>query len=48
VLLAPNLLLQNYSLMGEKFDYGKRGIFWLLINTSLEKCFDLPKQSVLT
>jgi hypothetical protein len=24
----------------------KRGSFWFLIKTSLEKCFDLPKQSV--
>jgi hypothetical protein len=29
--------------VGEKFDYGKRGSFWLLI--SLERYFDLPKQS---
>jgi hypothetical protein len=32
--------------VGEKFDYGKKGEFWFLIKTSLEKCFDLPKQSV--
>jgi hypothetical protein len=25
---------------------GKRGSFWLLIKTSLERYFDLPKQSV--
>jgi hypothetical protein len=36
---------KNYSLVGEKFDYGKRGSFWLLIKTSLERYFDLPKQS---
>jgi hypothetical protein len=29
--------------VGEKFDYGKRDNFWLLIKTDLEKCFDLPK-----
>jgi hypothetical protein len=38
--------LQNYSLVGEKFDYEKRGSFWLLIKPGLEKCFDFPKQSV--
>jgi hypothetical protein len=43
-LLIKTLLLQNYSLMGEKFDYGKRRSFWLLIKTGLEKCFDFPKQ----
>jgi hypothetical protein len=32
--------------MGENFDYGKRGVFGVFIKTSLEKCFDLPKQSV--
>jgi hypothetical protein len=30
-LLIKTLLLQNYSLVEEKFDYGKRGSFWLLI-----------------
>jgi hypothetical protein len=34
--------------MGEKFDYGKRGSFWCLIKTSLERYFDLPKQVLLT
>jgi hypothetical protein len=34
--------------MGEKFDYGKRGSFWYLIKTSLERYFDLPKQVLLT
>jgi hypothetical protein len=33
-------------LWGRNLIMGKRGIFWLLINTSLEKCFDLPEQSV--
>jgi hypothetical protein len=33
--------------VGEKFNYGKKGeFFWLLIKTSLESYFDLPKQSV--
>jgi hypothetical protein len=27
----------NCSLMGEKFDYGKRGSFWCLIKTSLKR-----------
>jgi hypothetical protein len=45
-LLIKTLLLQNYSLLGEKFDYRKRESFWFLIKTSLEKCFDLLKQSV--
>jgi hypothetical protein len=30
--------------MGEKFDYGKRGSFWYLIKTTLERSLDLPKQ----
>jgi hypothetical protein len=30
--------------MGEKFDYGKKGEFWYLIKTILERSFDLPKQ----
>jgi hypothetical protein len=34
--------MQNYSLVGEEiFIMRKRGSFWLLIKTSLEKCFDL-------
>jgi hypothetical protein len=32
--------------MGEKFDYGKRRSFWLLIKTGLEKCFDFSKQII--
>jgi hypothetical protein len=39
---------KNYSLMGEKFDYGKRGSFLCFIKTSLERYFDLPKQVFLT
>jgi hypothetical protein len=39
--------MQNYSLVGgEIFIMGRSGIFWLLIKTSLAKCFDLLKQSV--
>jgi hypothetical protein len=33
--------------VGEKFDYEKRGVvFGFLIKTSLERYFDLPKQSI--
>jgi hypothetical protein len=32
-----------WSLMGENFDYGKRGSFCHLINFSLEISLDLPK-----
>jgi hypothetical protein len=32
--------------VGDKFVYGKRGSFWLQIKTSLERYFDLSKQSV--
>jgi hypothetical protein len=32
--------------VGEKFDYGKRESFWLLIKTNLESYFDVPKESV--
>jgi hypothetical protein len=39
--------MQNYCLVGgEIFIMGRSGIFWLLIKTSLAKCFDLLKQSV--
>jgi hypothetical protein len=27
--LIKTFLLQKFSLIGEKFDYGKRGSFWL-------------------
>jgi hypothetical protein len=37
-----------WSLMGENFDYGKRGSFWHLINFSLGISLDLPKQVCLT
>jgi hypothetical protein len=37
-----------WSLMGENFDYGKRGSFWHLINFSLGISLDLPKQVLLT
>jgi hypothetical protein len=39
-----NTLIAKLLCCGEKFDYGKRDNFWLLIKTDLEKCFDLPKQ----
>jgi hypothetical protein len=35
--LIKTLLLQNCFLMGEKFDYGKKGEFWHLIKSTLEK-----------
>jgi hypothetical protein len=37
-----------WSLMGENFDYGKRGSFWHLINFPLGISLDLPKQVCLT
>jgi hypothetical protein len=37
-----------WSLMGENFDYGKRGSFWHLINFTLGISLDLPKQGCLT
>jgi hypothetical protein len=36
--------LQKLLSYGEKFDYGKKGEFWCLIKTSLERYFGLPKQ----
>jgi hypothetical protein len=35
------LYCKNCSLMGEKFGHGKRGSFWYLIKTSLERYVDL-------
>jgi hypothetical protein len=40
------LYCKNCSLMGEKFDYGKREV--VFYQTSLERCFNLPKQVFLT
>jgi hypothetical protein len=37
-----------WSLVGENFDYGKRGSFWHLINFSLGISLVLPKQVCLT
>jgi hypothetical protein len=37
-----------WSLMGENFDYGKRGSFWHLINFSLGISLDLSKQVCVT
>jgi formamidopyrimidine-DNA glycosylase len=39
-----HLNCKNCSLVGEKFDYGKRGSFWHLIKFTLERSLDLPKQ----
>jgi hypothetical protein len=38
------LIAKKCSLMGENFDYGKRGSFWHLIEFTLERSLDLPKQ----
>jgi hypothetical protein len=49
-----NLFLSKYSyckiwsLVGENFDYGKRGSFWHLINFTLGISLDLLKQVCLT
>jgi hypothetical protein len=43
-LIKTHLLQKKCSLVGEKFDYGKRGSFWHLIKFTLERSFDLPKQ----
>jgi hypothetical protein len=45
--LIKTLLLQNCSLMGEKFHYGKRGSLWHLIKFTLERSLDFAKTSVL-
>jgi hypothetical protein len=51
---ARNLVVSKYSyckiwsLVGEKFNYGKRGSFWHLINFALRISLDLPKQVCLT
>jgi hypothetical protein len=37
-----------WSLVGENFDYGKRGSFWHLINFTLGKTLYVPKQVCLT
>jgi hypothetical protein len=37
-----------WSLVGENFDYGKRGSFWYLINFTLGISLYLPKQGCLT
>jgi hypothetical protein len=37
-----------WSLMGENFDYGKKGEFWHLINFSFGISLDLLKQVCLT
>jgi hypothetical protein len=46
--LIKTLLLQNRSLMGEKFHYGKKGGLWHLIKFTLEISLYLPKQVCLT
>jgi hypothetical protein len=42
-LLIKTILLQNYSIVGEKSLLWEKGEFFVLIN---EKCVDLLKQSV--
>jgi hypothetical protein len=37
-----------WSLVGENFDYGKRGSFWHLINFTLGITLYVPKQVCLT
>jgi hypothetical protein len=37
-----------WSLVGENFDYGKRGSFWHLINFTLGLSLFVPKQVSLT
>jgi hypothetical protein len=37
-----------WSLVGENFDYGKRGSFWHLINFTLGLSLFMPKQVSLT
>jgi hypothetical protein len=46
--LSKYLYYKIWSLMGENFDYGKRGSFWHLINFTLEISLNLPKQVCLT
>jgi hypothetical protein len=43
-LVKTLLFAKKCSLMGENFDYGKRGSFWHLIKVTLERSLDLPKQ----
>jgi hypothetical protein len=42
------LIAKKCSLVGENFDYGKRGSFWYLNKFTLERYLDLPKQVCLT
>jgi hypothetical protein len=44
LMFDQNSYCKNSSLMGEKFYYGKRGIFWYLIKTIHERSLDFPKQ----
>ena len=46
--LIKTLLLQNRSLMGEKFHHGKRGSFWHLIKFTLEISLYFLNQVCLT
>jgi hypothetical protein len=49
ILICPKCsYCKIWSLVGENFDYGKRGIFWYLINFSIRISLDLPKQVCLT
>jgi hypothetical protein len=45
-LLIKTLLLQNYSLIGEKFDYGWKGEFFTFDLNRSWKMFWFAKQSV--
>jgi hypothetical protein len=44
--LSKMLLLQIWSLVGENFDYGKRGSLWYLISFSLEYLLIFPNKCV--
>jgi hypothetical protein len=48
VFLSKYSYCKIWFLMGENFDYGKRGSFWHLINFTLGISLDLPKQGCLT
>jgi hypothetical protein len=42
------LIAKNCSLVGKKFEYGKKGSFWHSIKFTLERSLGLPKQVCLT
>jgi hypothetical protein len=41
-------IAETAFLSGEKFDYGKRGVFGIWLKLVLKRYFDLPKQVFLT